>query len=31
MMLESLGPVFIKFGQTLSMRPDMLPAEYMAE
>jgi ubiquinone biosynthesis protein len=31
MMLESLGPVFIKFGQTLSMRPDMLPREYMDE
>ena len=31
MMLESLGPVFIKFGQTISMRPDMLPAEYMVE
>ncbi|NTV51759.1 MAG: hypothetical protein HGA76_01915 [Candidatus Firestonebacteria bacterium] len=31
MMLESLGPVFIKFGQTLSMRPDMLPREYMIE
>ncbi len=31
MLLETLGPVFIKFGQTLSMRPDMLPVEYMTE
>jgi ubiquinone biosynthesis protein len=31
MVLETLGPVFIKFGQTLSMRPDMLPLEFMTE
>jgi ubiquinone biosynthesis protein len=31
MVLESLGPVFIKLGQTLSMRPDMLPPEYLIE
>lgn len=29
--LEELGPVFIKFGQTLSTRPDLLPADIAAE
>lgn len=29
--LEELGPVFVKFGQTLSTRPDLLPADIAAE
>lgn len=29
--LEELGPVFIKLGQMLSTRPDLLPADYLAE
>lgn len=29
--LEELGPVFIKFGQTLSTRPDLIPADIAAE
>jgi ubiquinone biosynthesis protein len=29
--LEALGPVFIKFGQALSTRPDMLPADIAEE
>jgi len=29
--LEELGPTFIKFGQILSTRPDLLPAPYLAE
>ena len=29
--LEELGPVFIKFGQALSTRPDMLPADIAEE
>ncbi len=29
--LEELGPVFVKFGQMLSTRPDLLPADIAAE
>jgi ubiquinone biosynthesis protein len=29
--LEELGPVFIKFGQALSTRPDLLPDDMIAE
>lgn len=31
LMLEQLGPTFIKLGQILSTRPDMLPADIVAE
>ena len=29
--LESLGPVFVKFGQVLSTRPDLIPHDYAVE
>lgn len=29
--LESLGPIFVKLGQVLSTRPDLLPAAYALE
>jgi ubiquinone biosynthesis protein len=29
--LENLGPIFIKFGQLLSTRPDLLPADIIEE
>jgi len=29
--LESLGPIFVKFGQLLSVRPDLVPADIVAE
>src|SRR5215204_7828625 len=30
-MLEELGPTFVKFGQLLSMRPDVLPPDIISE
>jgi ubiquinone biosynthesis protein len=29
--LESLGPIFVKFGQILSIRPDLIPEDIVAE
>ncbi len=29
--LESLGPIFVKFGQVLSTRPDLIPADIAGE
>lgn len=29
--LEELGPTFVKFGQILGMRPDLLPPEFVSE
>jgi ubiquinone biosynthesis protein len=29
--LESLGPIFVKFGQLLSVRPDLIPEDIAAE
>ncbi|WP_373741915.1 ubiquinone biosynthesis regulatory protein kinase UbiB [Neisseria sp.] len=29
--LEELGPIFVKFGQVLSTRPDLIPPAYAAE
>ncbi len=31
MVLEELGPTFLKLGQILSTRPDLLPVEFMQE
>lgn len=31
MTLDELGPTFVKFGQALSVRADLLPAEYIEE
>src|ERR1700682_1048634 len=29
--LESLGPIFVKFGQLLSVRPDLIPEDITTE
>ena len=29
--LESLGPIFVKFGQVLSTRPDLIPSDIATE
>lgn len=29
--LEELGPIFIKFGQVMSLRPDLLPHDFLKE
>ncbi len=31
MVLEELGPTYVKFGQVLSTRPDLVPAELLSE
>ena len=31
LILEDLGPTFVKLGQIMSMRPDFLPGEYCDE
>ncbi len=31
LILEDLGPTFVKLGQIMSMRPDMIPSEYCDE
>lgn len=31
LVLEELGPTFVKFGQILSTRPDLIPKEYVQE
>lgn len=31
MLLEKLGPTFVKFGQLLSVRPDLIPMAYIKE
>jgi ubiquinone biosynthesis protein len=31
LILEKLGPTFIKFGQLLSVRPDLIPKQYVKE
>ena len=30
-MLDELGPTFVKFGQLLSTRPDVMPPDIVAE